>query len=111
MPPTTLVSKAADEPVPAAEAVHVPEPVPVPAPVGVPEVEMPAAPPALPPVIDDQPVQAGDWREDTREFAPIVMPETIDEPEPSAPIVEEPAERVLQRTMPGHESRDFDWGE
>jgi cell division initiation protein len=103
MPPTTLAPKAA--PVPPPEA--------VPAPV--------APIPALPPVIGDGPAPSDEWREDTREFAPIVEhdagPELaepaaiVEEPELEAePAIKVPVAPVMQRT-PGRESRDFDWGE
>ena len=120
MLPTTLAPKA--EPAPL-----YPEPA-VQAPV---HEEMPSpaisAPPSLPPVLEDAhaapevpPAQSDEWRQDTREFAPILesdvhFDEPVPEPEAELELEPEPAidvapEPVLQRT-PGHESRDFDWGE
>jgi len=124
MPPTTL----APTPVPKAEAAPAPAPAPAPGAMAEPSI---ARVPALPPVIDDG--SSDDWREDTREFAPIVESETgfedhepevsVDHHEPAVaengastgehepePVAQVPAEPVLQRT-PGRESQDFDWGE
>jgi hypothetical protein len=90
-----------------------------PVPVGPEPGEGFARRPLLPPVITDSPVDG--WREDTREFEPIVL-RPVDatpaagieeEPEPEeslAPAQELPPAHALQ-PMPGRESRDFDWGE
>jgi cell division initiation protein len=74
----------------------VPEPEPAPAPV---RAARPADKaelsitklPTLPPVIEDAPVPSDDWREDTREFAPIVEPQAsfdVVEAEASFGVVE-----------------------
>ncbi len=76
MPPTTLASTPALK----VEAA----PTPAPATTAEPSI---ARVPALPPVIDDGP--SHDWREDTREFAPIVEPQaTFEEHEPQASFEE-----------------------
>ena len=100
-------------------------PVPGTEPVSGPTAE--AAPsvlpmvPALPPVIEDAfgapeapPALSDEWRQDTREFAPI-LDASVDVEEAEHEGEHEPAddvsaERVLQRT-PGRESQGFDWGE
>jgi cell division initiation protein len=110
MPPTTLAPKPPVQ----AESVAAPA-APASAPSdGVIPVAEPAPIPALPPVIENaQAPPTDEWREDTREFAPIVSPEPEieeHEPDPEPAIEASATERVLQST-PGRESRDFDWGE
>jgi cell division initiation protein len=82
MPPTILV----------------PEPEPAPAPVRAARPADKAEPsvtklPTLPPVIEDAPVPSDDWREDTREFAPIAEPQAsfdVAEPQASFDLAEPP---------------------
>jgi DivIVA protein len=121
--------------VPASEPTPTPTPEPIPA-ASEPEPE--AVPIPLPPVLEGDPEPVNEeigWaREDTREFEPIAItpveeaPTALVEPEPEQmhvpiedPIDEHEHEHeqmhgesqgqpVLQ-SVPGRESRDFDWGE
>jgi cell division initiation protein len=78
MPLTTLA------PQPASRIDSAPAPVAAPKPAAQGEPSM-ATIPTLPPVIDDAPAPSDDWRQDTREFAPIVEPQArFDVVEPQA---------------------------
>jgi cell division initiation protein len=79
MPPTTVASIVEPPPAPVRHAKPADE-------AELPMMQLPT----LPPVIEDAPVSS-DWREDTREFAPIVEPEaslSVSEPEASLSVAE-----------------------